>query len=318
MNVEALKHNISSSRTDLMGFAIICILIEHFQFFGLFDYGDLSFFASLGSIGVDVFLFLSGFGLLCGYDKYTSVWDYYKRRFLRIIPTYALLMILFDIITLHPENIIRPDVWEGHLSNNWFIPFILLMYLIFPFAVQIQRRWLYAPISIACLLSALLTILFQVNGKGDIHAVPMLMAQRLPIFFMGMLFADRRMILPDIQKRYIVLCFLVSLFTLYFFYWICDVQWSKYILFIPMTFCIIALLSENFTHTPNRILRYLGKYTLEMYLISLFLMQQMSDFYEGRYVKIKAAAIIFLTWGGAVVIHKMMGLVLKKRKGIKV
>lgn len=204
MKIETIKQNISSRRSELMGFAIILILIEHFQFFGLFDYGDLSFFASLGSIGVDIFLFLSGFGLWNGYSEKIRVGTFYKRRFLRIIPSYLCLMILFDIILLHPEYILSPNEWMGHLNNNWFIPFILLMYLIFPLPSKIQRKWLYVPLCIACMLSISLTIVLIHYNRDNIHMVPMLMAQRIPIFFIGMLFADKRFILRDIRKRYIV------------------------------------------------------------------------------------------------------------------
>ena len=85
---------ISKYRTPLMGLATIWVSLFHFRCvmgvspFGLFD--------AMGYGGVDIFLFLSGFGLYVGYKN--DIKYFYKRRFLRIYPTYILVILIGTII----------------------------------------------------------------------------------------------------------------------------------------------------------------------------------------------------------------------------
>ena len=73
--------NISRYRSELMGAAMLFIILFHVpldrsnEFFGL---------RRCGNVGVDMFLFLSGIGLWFSWVKNPSVWQFYKRRLLRI------------------------------------------------------------------------------------------------------------------------------------------------------------------------------------------------------------------------------------------
>ena len=57
---------ISKFRSELMGIATIMILLGHSVFYGqgFVDYGIFQDLFTLGYSGVDIFLFLSGFGLV--------------------------------------------------------------------------------------------------------------------------------------------------------------------------------------------------------------------------------------------------------------
>jgi peptidoglycan/LPS O-acetylase OafA/YrhL len=77
-----------------MGIAILWIVWFHTLSFNPFLIGNLlTFFKSIGYFGVDIFLFLSGFGLITGWvNKQYTITAFYKRRLLRIMPAYWVVL----------------------------------------------------------------------------------------------------------------------------------------------------------------------------------------------------------------------------------
>lgn len=75
---------IKNNRTEIMGIAIISVLIYHAF---CWIYNPIGAF-NIGYFGVDIFLFLSGFGLSFSYEK-NKIRTFYNNRFLRIMPLYV-------------------------------------------------------------------------------------------------------------------------------------------------------------------------------------------------------------------------------------
>lgn len=113
----------------------------------------------LGDAGVGVFLILSGLGLaygLRGSQGLTSVFSFYQRRFVRILPTWWGAHILFVgtfLVTgfgLDPFNIrtvlsflgIRflPQTFYYFSPAWWYVGLLLQLYLIFPLVYRITVR----------------------------------------------------------------------------------------------------------------------------------------------------------------------------------
>ena len=84
--------DVSRYRGELMGAAILFIILFHIPlprsdtFFGLHR---------CGNIGVDMFLFLSGVGLWYSWVKNPSTSHFYKRRLLRIFPTWLVISSIY-------------------------------------------------------------------------------------------------------------------------------------------------------------------------------------------------------------------------------
>lgn len=101
----------------------------------------LYYFSSIGYGGVDIFLFLSGFGLLCGFDKNNRIKRFYLKRFIRIYPIYLFIIIVASILAqeYNPILIFVKSLGIGYylqfITNDnwyeWYIPTILLFYLLF-------------------------------------------------------------------------------------------------------------------------------------------------------------------------------------------
>ena len=85
-----MLQKISRHRTALMGFAIIGILLFHSRI--AVPYIDNLFVIGYG--GVDIFLFLSGFGLFFSFSENQNLASFYKKRFLRIFPAYIFIVFL--------------------------------------------------------------------------------------------------------------------------------------------------------------------------------------------------------------------------------
>lgn len=190
MELSKARIQLSSYRSYLMGIAIVWIMIHHAQFFGLCSFGFLGFFARIGSCGVDIFLFVSAFGLYYSLSKGRSLKAFYIRRLLRIVPIFLMVIILLRLRS--PLDLLSIKCWYSSLMSNWYIPFILLMYVVSPLIYRVQMYKKFLPLIMSLAVSTFLTVVLMKYGKDDIHQVPMLMTQRIPIFTAGMLFADKR------------------------------------------------------------------------------------------------------------------------------
>ena len=81
-----ISNSIEHYRNELMGIAIISIIVYHCV-------GHINFPAfplNYGFIGVDIFMFLSGYGLCFAIKKW-KIKDFYLRRLLRVYPLFLLL-----------------------------------------------------------------------------------------------------------------------------------------------------------------------------------------------------------------------------------
>lgn len=257
----------------MMGIAIIWIMLHHTQYFGLFDYGYLSYFIQADSCGVDMFLFLSGFGLVYGFKKNNTILSFYKRRVLRVLPTFIILIIVYDILTGNFIGIISPKIWFWQFYWNWYISFILLMYLIFPILYRIQLKVLYLPLILCVVLTLLLSICLIILHRDNIHDVPMLMSQRFPVFALGMLFADKRMHINLQYNSLVLFAFILCLFVVFYY----RVEYLIYPIFLILTYPICFLLCKMFDLTSSysivtKYLNVIGKLSLELYLVHMLIL----------------------------------------------
>ena len=86
-----------------------------------------------------MFLFLSGIGLWFSWVKNPSIWQFYKRRLLRIYPAWLVMAALYylprfdwqqgDYIDLIGDISINWDFWLNDELTFWYIPAIMMLYL---------------------------------------------------------------------------------------------------------------------------------------------------------------------------------------------
>ena len=133
---------------ELKGLAILMIIFGHVGYFLASDQRFLYPLSVAMGVGVDLFLFLSGFGLaVSALKKKLPATKFYLRRFSRLYLPLWVTMLAFiplDIYVLHRQYDInsvfqialgwikQADLYNNFNSPLWFLTLIVFYYLIFP------------------------------------------------------------------------------------------------------------------------------------------------------------------------------------------
>ena len=131
---------LSKYRTELMGFAIICVYLFHMS-----DLKDMNIIFRYGYMGVDIFILLSGIGLVYSWEKNSNIKNFYIKRFSRIFPAYfivAVIYLVYKAIFETKEGIKGSiylltglNFWKYGDRIFWYIPSIMALYIIFPLII---------------------------------------------------------------------------------------------------------------------------------------------------------------------------------------
>lgn len=144
---------IGEGRTELFGIAALLVILVHAKSFNWETYPLFLYkICEQGSIGVDIFLLLSGIGLYYSMQKCGTVRAFYKHRMARIIPSYLMITgVLYGIICLI-ENMSLTDFflqistlhfWIRGENGTWYVSLIILLYLLYPsiYKILTGQKW---------------------------------------------------------------------------------------------------------------------------------------------------------------------------------
>lgn len=174
-------------RFYLMGISIIWIVLFHIYLYYISVVEAYPWWISIfceGYLGVDIFFFLSAYGLSVSIEK-NSVARFYKNRAMRIIPANILFLItLFTIFQrecpldriliqgicqLTGISLFKyPEFFSTGFSFDWFTPAIILTYIFFPVAFFIPMKLIdnvVVLIIITVISTAFLTSLYVCVSK---------------------------------------------------------------------------------------------------------------------------------------------------------
>ena len=172
----------------LKAYAIIGIALMHVLANGEYGIGGFVFERLIPSFTNLVFLFMmvSGFGMCCGYyqkiiDQKISVEDFYKKRYIKIWPYFALLCALDFVISPSKESLFEVfanlTLCQGLLPNanitvigvSWTLAVIFVFYMLFPFFCFLignkKRAW---GVAVAALMFNWLCSSYFSAGRGNI------------------------------------------------------------------------------------------------------------------------------------------------------
>lgn len=297
---------ISKYRNALMGIGILDVLICHmancYQLEGIYSqiFGTIT-----RTVFTPGFLFLSGFGIYYSYSNNTNKKEFYKRRWARLVLPFWIMVTIIFLLRLFISGIGDFSYYIGMITtayfwlpgktfNYWYIAVILLFYLIYPFVHDFvfgklenrSSKSIYFRVLFICCVLVLLNILlgeyYPYYNEIEL-AVP-----KFPMLFIGM-FAGYLAKEQDakINLYYwggviiivLMLCYYLKIDNKYFeqYYYIVDK-----LLTIPIWVITFEYLQKrsSFFCRMLPILCWFGMYTLELYVIHIYLMRVVSDFHQ--------------------------------------
>lgn len=263
------------SRLYLMGIAILWIFFFHFYcwFNGTKPWWLLFF--SEGQTGVDIFLFLSAYGLEASIHK--NNWKkFYINRMKRIFPVYFLFLFTFYIIQNHvPFRKIliqcigqltgfslfqTPLFFSCQFEFDWFTPALILLYISYPFIScglnYLTKGSMWCEIFILVLLC-----IIGVIGFSVVYIPVKFLLYRLPIFMLGTVTYIH---LKNLKVN--------RLFILYAIFFICGFLSNNDCFLesasIPIFITVYAFIQG--ARPFRRFISMLGRYSYEIYLAHIF------------------------------------------------
>ena len=277
--------NISRYRGELMGAAMLFVILFHVSlsrddpFYGL---------RRCGNVGVDMFLFLSGVGLWFAWTKQPSVRTFYRRRLLRILPTWLLVAGVFygadylgqrrfstGIIDLIGDVTVNWDFWLHDELTFWYVPAIMMLYLFAPHYMRLITRhpvyrWLPLLMVVWCVMVQWVLPIHRAVGHIEIFW------SRVPIFFIGINMGRSVKEQRTLEGSALWLLLLAFAMTFGASVYLEQVSHGRFplfverMLYIPFTVTGVLLLNYVFRRMPqcvNRFLRLVGALSLEVYLL---------------------------------------------------
>ena len=255
-----------------------------------------------GQGGVDLFFFLSGFGLAHSKLRFASPWQFYKKRLLRIFPPF--LLVLFIRCLASPSLGWKSFLWGAttlpywfpsirRYTFGWFVSVILALYALFPAYIRIfthrRKEATASAVMLGLAMVAAYAYYFLIVHPGSYNQY-ILSAARIPIFFIGIYAGSlsQRAISEKSNSRSSWHADAISL--LFFLSGL--VMWNAgldiwgfmpmrnsgllYLLFVPMMPGILSIATHSLQTVSQQscagkaichLLRQMGSCTLEAYLL---------------------------------------------------
>lgn len=278
----AFGNVISENRTAIMGLAMLSVMLFHQYFTSVVPFNA---FHNFGNWGVDVFIFLSGMGLVRSLEKYPLL-IYYKRRLKRIIPScifcgtskYIVFILLGSSVAVLKDGL-KMGWWSLMSFDLWFIPTILILYIISPLLYRLLCKWpaiTLAIISLAMLINGLTLRPIIGHNWTSPEGVLSHTIERLPVFAIGMFVAIRQKWI-DNKIHYSMLFLLIAVSIIFLAKYGVRFHGHTAYSFLTLAYGVPALIIANiyFLKILPDILKqfviFTGKYSLELYLVHEFI-----------------------------------------------
>ena len=193
----------SKYRSELFGISIILIMMFHYfhTIIKAIEPGSTKFLISyiycrvLSSVGVEVFLFLSGMGLYFSYTKNKDTGAFLRKRFIRVLIPYLIYGTVIWFITdcvVNDRPITRYfydlslfSFWISGEKRLWFISAIVIFYIFFPLFYELvtsKHSTLNTGLFILLLIGAMYVSGVEKPKQFDLTEIAL---TRLPIFIFG-------------------------------------------------------------------------------------------------------------------------------------
>lgn len=284
------EDNLSKDNTTAMkGLFAVSIVLCHLSEMPGVD--NLYFFKGTGNLGVSMFFFLSGYGLMCSYNK-NGIKGFIKKRFSSVLIPFIFAEIIsycafYFIPGVHGltqetytlSSFITKFIQSGStlIINGWYVFEILLLYILFYVSFAVFSKNKKAGIACITFLTAAVTLFFAVLT----HYTEWIQfwAYSTMSFAYGILWSEYKTVIESFLKKRYAFCFIfftamtvLCFFSNYIFdkfdffpaYNINTTFLSRY-LTSPFFIVLVMLISMKLK-SENKVLLFLGNISYEIYL----------------------------------------------------
>ena len=270
---------LKKTKQPIMGLAALLIVLFHL--FPASRSNDVlssvvRYIVMTGYIGVDIFFFMTGY--MAHFSNTDNYFQYIKRKFLNIYPIFIFSCILFVImgklsIKKVLYTVLGADLFlSGGGSFLWFIPAIMIFYLLVPFYKKLIKKFgsaqtfVISVIVWAALVFALEKILVN-------HSVNIFLC-RIPIILLGTMLAVYEEKWKQAYKLIAgVFLIVIGVFLTWKFGYMIKADFFVsdifYVIAIPNIIGIILLADAIFGKVKTYVFEGLGKISLELYCLQM-------------------------------------------------
>ncbi|MDL2243392.1 acyltransferase [Bacteroidales bacterium OttesenSCG-928-J19] len=313
---------ISRYRTPLMGFAILWVVFFHLPY--ELSSGVPSFVKSIKSIGyggVDIFLFLSGFGLYYSLSKNDfNLREYYRSRFTRILPEFWVVLLLFFISNMDfsPRsfyNLICKATTLGYWVRGYGIPFtlwyissIIGFYAVYPFffkkfkeyGISMAIKSIIAALALIMIYALIAVYVFDNRNFGGLL---ILTISRIPVFIIGTIFGyatknNINFTLSPIKIVLILFSVVIAALSLPIFFiffkdylWTCSLYFLPFIILTPALCVIICIIISKKKFLSSMLVPF-GTISLELYLFHEYFFEKLFGYLSTSFNQIIASLLL--------------------------
>ncbi|MDD4804475.1 MAG: acyltransferase [Candidatus Pacebacteria bacterium] len=309
---------------ELKGLSILAVVFSHLGYSLVNNHNFLFPLSILGGVGVNIFLFLSGYGMVTSsLSKEISIPTFYKNQLLKLYKPFWLTLIFLFILDFLILNKVyslgyigqsllgffpRADLFLDVNSPLWYFTFIVFYYLLFPLIFYRKRPWVSGIlIGLISYFMILLnpSILKQVMYLYKLHFV----AFPLGVFIGGLVFKYKDILFEIIKKQnwqnikhfktikrvsyhsFIIFLLCLISYTAYYSH-VGDAPWLEQTTSMITSLAIILLfLISKF---EKRLFYLFGIFSYEIYLIHWPILSRFDIFY--RFIPAWLATILYLVF----------------------
>jgi len=325
----ANKNKMFPSLDGIRAYSAIGIVLMHVKANMPLNFSGYVYDRVIATMSGLVFLFmiLSAFSLSCGYYEKFKLKEitpdqFYKRRYMRILPFFAILVLIAAFIPHSPnqtavsrssdfilgsspmphilqmalEAFLNITMLFGFLPNfsmsvmgvGWFLGIIFIFYIFYPFFVFLIdnrfRAWMMFFISLLICLSCM--SYFFTDKFISFSAVPRSFLYNLPFFMAGGLIYLYRDFIYHITSKnqwlWWILSILLTIIYWEYGHWNSDFA-GVIVTLLTMSIWVCLAIGYEGVLLSNRILRYLSSISMEIYLCHMMCFRAVSYFHFDKF-----------------------------------
>ena len=320
----------SKYRTELMGFAAIIVIITHMHDNGVVMWEYVRRLTSVGASGVELFLFVSGFGLWKSLRTETNgtfslhsnvLGAWYKRRYLRILVPYLIFAIpIYGLLTImdHQDLLeyVRRVTFVSFWTQGWglwYVAMLIPLYCISPFIIKMLSNERKIIWFVLLMLAVELFAYFAFGGIHDMYRIRFCVS-RLPSFIIGVFMAQAICDGKKISLWYVLFIPMMAYFLLrvlnhtvgtrFFYLWL-----------LPLPFSTIMVWAFGRFGWLQSVCKFMGQISLETYCTHAFVpacLVRLLNITPSLYTYLFGVSVGILMSVG---IHKLANIIISREHG---